>query len=98
MVGLKLSWNLRTRMPTRFAARKCPSSCTNTSTPSTNTNDRTYVAYVSTKPSDLQFYPAGQLQRILTGPLIHFAHTCKRVDLDRHVRVHRVFDDTRDRR
>ena len=37
--GLNPSWNVSTRTPRRWAARKWPSSCTNTSTPRTNAND-----------------------------------------------------------
>ena len=54
-------------MPTRLAARKWPSSWTNTSTPSTKTNARTCQSRHGT--SDLQFYPAGDLRRILARPL-----------------------------
>ncbi len=48
--------------------------------------------------SDLQFYPAGQLLRILAGPLIHIAHACKRRHLSRLMRIHRLLDDMRNRR
>src|SRR3954467_5257419 len=90
MVGLKPSWNFRTLIPTRLAARKCPSSCTKISTPSTNAKDRSVV-----KPgtSDLQFYPAGDLQRIVPRPFVDGAHFCQRLHLERKMSVHRAFDD-----
>src|SRR5207249_5998263 len=94
-VGLKPSWNLRTRMPTRLEARKCPSSCTNTSTPSTKAND---TRVISTKSSDLQFYPARRLGGIVMRPLVDGAHFCQRVDLARPVRIHRPLDHHWNRR
>src|SRR5947208_14189607 len=94
-VGLKPSWNLSTRMPTRLAARKCPSSCTNTSTPSTNANDRIVI---NRRTSDLQFYPARQLERTLARPLIDCTDLLERRHLDRQMRIHRSLDDLRNRR
>src|SRR2546422_4646547 len=88
-VGLKPSWNLSTRMPTRLAARKCPSSCTNTSTPSTKANARSVVKLVT---SDLQFYPAGDLLSALTSPAIHGADSPQRGYLCRSMRRHRALD------
>src|SRR2546425_5659509 len=94
-VGLKPSWNLSTRMPTRFAARKCPSSCTNTSTPSTNANDKTVI---NPDPSDLQFYPARHLESTLARPVVHRSHLRQRRHLRRTMRVHGPFDDEGNRR
>src|SRR3989442_3733315 len=91
MVGLKPSWNFRTRMPTRLAARKWPSSWTKTSTPSTKTNARMVIT------SDLQFYRAGDLLRILAGPGVHSAHRRQGRNLFRSMRLHRLLDDVRDR-
>src|SRR5260221_3675857 len=90
MVGLNPSWNLSTRMPTRFAARKWPSSCTKTSTPRTIRNARTVVTRLA---SDFQLYPARGLQRILAGPLVHRANGGERRHLCRNVGVHGLFDD-----
>src|SRR5439155_8522463 len=94
-VGLNPSWNFRTRMPTRFAARKCPSSCTNTSTPSTNANDRMVI---NLRPSDLQFYPARHVQRALARPLIDCTDLLECCHLGRRMRIHRPLDDLRNRR
>src|SRR5438034_11477624 len=91
-VGLNPSWNLSTRMPTRFAARKCPSSWTNTRTPRTNANDKTVI---KPGPSDLQFYPARHLESILTRPVVHRAHLRQRGHLRRPMRVHGPVDDDR---
>src|SRR5438094_5658058 len=82
-------------MPTRFAARKCPSSWTNTRTPSTNANDKTVI---KAGPSDFQFYPARHLERILARPVVHRAHLCQSGHLRRTMRVHGPFDDDRNRR
>src|SRR4249919_2901654 len=96
IVGLNPSWNLRTRMPTRFAARKWPSSCTNTSTPSTNRNEITVVTTGAS--SGFQLYPAGCFPRKLPGPLVHGAHGGDRGHLGRRVRIHGALDDLGDRR
>src|SRR5436853_2149233 len=93
-VGLNPSWNLSTRMPTRLAARKCPSSCTNTSTPSTNANERIVI---NRRTSDLQFYPARQLERTLARPLIDCTDLLECCHLDRRMRIHRLLDDLRNR-
>src|SRR2546427_3005431 len=82
-------------MPTRLAARKCPSSCTNTSTPSTNANDRIVI---NRRTSDLQFYPARQLERTLARPLIDCTDLLESCHLDRRMRIHRLLDDLRNRR
>src|SRR5437773_865310 len=99
-------------MPTRFAARKWPSSWTNTSTPSTNANESGICSHCGSRSSsaiakaegvtnaatsDLQFYRARDLERILTGPLVNLAHGCKRRHLFRPMRRHRGFDDVRNR-
>src|SRR6185295_10409334 len=110
MVGLKPSWNFRTRIPTRLAARKWPSSWTKTSTPSTNTNasgicihcgsrsSRTSAnGVIKTATSDFQFYCAGDLLRILACPPVNSAHGCKRRHLFRPMDRHRLFDDVGDR-
>src|SRR2546426_8025895 len=81
-------------MPTRFTARKCPSSWTNTRTPRTKANDKTVI---KPGPSDLQFYPARHLERILTRPVVHRAHLRQRGHLRRPMRVHGPFDDDRNR-
>src|SRR6266446_7392082 len=94
IVGLNPSWNFNTLMPTRLAARKWPSSCTNTSTPSTNANDRS----VSTsETSDLQFYAPGDFLRILTRPAIDGMHLGQRRHFGRLMGLHRALDDVRDR-
>src|SRR3974390_385913 len=85
-------------MPTYFAARKWPSSCTNTSTPSTNANDRSVTNALSSLSSDLQFYPADDGLRLLAGPSVHASHFCNGARLDRRVQFQRAFDDVRDRR
>src|SRR2546428_243458 len=82
-------------MPTRFAARKCPSSWTNTRTPRTNANDKTVI---KPGPSDLQFYPARHLERILTRPVVHRADLRQSGHLRGTMRVHGPFDDDRNRR
>src|SRR5260370_11508670 len=94
IVGLKRSWNFSTRMPTRLAARKCPSSWTNTRTPSTNANDKTVIKPLT---SDLQFYPASYLESMLAGPHVHGAHFGECRHRRRPVSVHRALDDMRDR-
>ena len=71
IVGLNPSWNFSTRIPTRLAARKWPSSWMNTFTPSTKMNAR---AVITLRTSSFQLYPAGRLQRILAGPLVHRAN------------------------
>src|SRR5438093_6308569 len=81
-------------MPTRFAARKCPSSWTNTRTPRTNANDKTVI---KPGPSDLQFYPARHLERILTRPVVHRAHLRQSGHFRRPMRAPGPFDDDRDR-
>src|SRR5206468_11147426 len=95
MVGLNPSWNLSTRMPTRFAARKWPSSCTNTSTPRTKANARRVV---NPGTSDFQFYRARDLLRIIARPAIERAYLVEPAHLCRLVRIHRGFDDSWNRR
>src|SRR3989442_3549582 len=82
-------------MPTRLAARKCPSSCTNTSTPSTNGNERIVI---NRRTSDLQFYPSRQLERTLARPLIDCTDLLERCHLDRRMHIHCSLDDLRNRR
>src|SRR5579863_8181816 len=94
IVGLNPSWNFSTLMPTRLAARKWPSSCTNTSTPSTNANDRSVV---NCETSDLQFYPAGDFLRIFARPAIDGPDLDQRRHLGRLMGFHRSLDDLRDR-
>src|SRR5260221_8403338 len=94
IVGLKPSWKRRTRMPTRLAARKWPSSCTNTSTPRTNANERIVV---NPESSDFQFYPSGRLLGILASPAIDRPDRRQRPDLFRPVRVERQCNDVRNR-
>src|SRR6202158_1411623 len=94
IVGLKPSWNFNTLMPTRLAARKWPSSCTNTSTPSTNANDKS-VCTCGT--SDLQFYPPSDFQRILARPAIDGMHLDQRRHFGHLMGLHRALDDVRDR-
>src|ERR1019366_10006351 len=84
-------------MPTRLAARKCPSSCTKTSTPSTNANDTTVITVFKTESSDLQFYPARHLASIVARPCVHRAYFGQRRHLGRDVRVHRALDHQGDR-
>src|SRR5438045_2161199 len=93
IVGLNPSWNLRTRMPTRLAARKCPSSCTKTSTPSTNANDR--MVMINRRPSDLQFYRARYLERTLARPTIDCTDLLECRHLGRRMRIHRALDHLR---
>src|SRR3954466_6408450 len=83
-------------MPTRLAARKCPSSWTKTRTPSTKANDRTVM--INPRPSDLQFYPARDLERTLAGPAIDCTDLLERRHLGRRMHVHRPLDDLRNRR
>src|SRR6267378_3262610 len=100
-------------MPTRLAARKWPSSWTNTSTPSTNPNASGICIHVGSRSSrtnakpesvikaatsDFQFYCAGDLLRILTGPAVYGAHRRERRYLFRSMRLHRLLDDVRDRK
>ena len=47
-------------MPTRLAARKWPSSCTNTSTPSTNANASRVVIRLVQRPQTSSILPRGQ--------------------------------------
>src|ERR1700681_3800785 len=77
-------------MPTRFAARKWPSSCTKTSTPRTNANARIVVKPTS---SDLQFYSASDLLRTSAGPSVHGPHRGEGRHLSRLMRVHGALDD-----
>src|SRR5258705_6313792 len=94
IVGLNPSWNFSTRMPTRLAGRKCPSSCTNTSTPSTNANE---TRVVSTETSDFQFYPACNLERTLAGLAIDRPHRGERRHLGGAMGFERSLDDLRNR-
>src|SRR5579862_1725175 len=94
IVGLKPSWNFSTRMPTRLAARKWPSSCTNTSTPRTKANDKIVMI---TGTSDLQFYPAGDIQRIVARPLVGRADIGQGGHRPGVVGIHRALDDLWDR-
>ena len=80
-------------MPTRLAARKWPSSWTNTSTPSTNTNARSVDH--ATEPQTFNSTPRADLLRILAGPLVDSANRAKRRHLGRAMRVHRPLDDLR---
>src|SRR5690348_2165095 len=81
-------------MPIHLAARKCPSSCTKTSTPSTKTNDKTVIKPAT---SDLQFYRARHLERIRARTLVGRAHLRQRRHLGRFMRVHGPLDDLRNR-
>src|SRR5579864_4472878 len=94
IVGLKPSWNFSTLMPTRLAARKWPSSCTNTSTPSTNANDSNVV---TCETSDLQFYPAGDFLGVLTRPAVDGTHLGQGCHLGGLMGLHRPLDDVGDR-
>src|SRR6266571_635003 len=96
IVGLNPSWNLRTRMPTRLAARKCPSSCTKTSTPSTNAKESNVI---NKKTSDPQFYLdlAGDLPRILASPLVCRPDGAKSGHFCRPMHIHGPLDDSGDR-
>src|SRR5262245_4031956 len=80
-------------MPTRLAARKWPSAWTKTRTPRTNAKD---TSVVSNDPSDLQFYPACKLQRMLPGLPIDGPNFGKGRHLDGAVRFHRALDHLRD--
>src|SRR5262249_9771614 len=97
MVGLKPNWNFSTRMPTRLAARKCPSSCTNTSTPRTNTKATIVVSVDKSGPSGIQFYRVGRLFGMLARPSIHCANLCKRAHFHNLVCVHRALNHEGDR-
>src|ERR1700687_5740498 len=94
IVGLKPSWNFNTLMPTRLAARKWPSSCTNTSTPSTNANDNSVC---TCETSALQFYPPGDFLRVLARPEIDGMHLDQRRHFGHLMGLHRALDDVRDR-
>src|SRR5262245_12365089 len=94
MVGLKPSWNFSTRMPTRLAARKWPSSWTNTSTPSTKANDKSVV---KPRTSHLQLYPARHFTRETARPFVNGTHLLQSADLGRIVSVERRFDNVRNR-
>src|SRR5260221_5365096 len=94
IVGLKPSWNFNTLMPTRLAARKWPSSCTNTSTPSTNANDRSVC---TCETSDLQFYPPSDFLRILACPAIDGMYLDQRRHFGHLMGFHGALDDVRDR-
>src|SRR5437868_5914231 len=98
IVGLKPSWNFSTRMPTRLAARKCPSSCTKTRTPSTKANARIVCMVANQQTSDFQFYPACNIERTFAGPPVHAPHGRERLHLDRPMRVHGSRDHQRDGR
>src|SRR3954468_22353274 len=94
-VGLNPSWNFSTLMPMRLAARKCPSSCTKTSTPSTNANDRTVINEPATETSDLQLYPASDIVRVPSSPRVDDPDLRQSAHLCRLVRVHRPLDHLR---
>src|SRR6266542_4495782 len=92
IVGLNPSWNFRTRIPIRLAARKWPSSCTNTRTPKTKANDKSVV---KTQPSDFQLYPACEIPRKIARPLIDFPDRLQTLHLNRRMRIHRRLDNLR---
>src|SRR3954451_9233268 len=99
-VGLNPSWNFSTLMPMRLAARKCPSSCTKTSTPSTNAKDSRVINEPDTETSDLQtsdlqLYPAGGVVCVLSSPRVHGPDLRQSAHLCRLVRIHRPLDDLR---
>src|SRR5215467_7804922 len=81
-------------MPTRFAARKWPSSWTNTRTPSTNANDRIVITSGS---SDLQFYPARLVHGTAARPFVDLADLSQRRHRRRAMRLHHALDDARNR-
>src|SRR5215203_5124997 len=100
-VGLKPSWNFNTLIPIRLAAMKWPSSCTKTSTPSTNANDRMVISEPDTNTSDFQLYPADDLTSVIAGPLVNRSHLRKGAYLCRPMRIHGALDyagDARERK
>src|SRR6186997_2073199 len=94
IVGLKPSWNFSTRMPTRLAARKCPSSCTNTRTPRTKPNERRVINVPDTnRTSDLQLYSVGNRLCTVPGGAIDLSDRVNRCHIRWLMRVHRFLDD-----
>src|SRR4051794_40987319 len=79
-------------MPTRLAARKWPSSWTNTSTPRTNANDRSVI---KTAALCLQFYRACDFVGLGACPPVDRPNLCQRIHLSRAVRIHAGANDLR---
>src|SRR5262249_31445078 len=81
-------------MPTRLAARKCPSSCTNTRTPRTKPNESRVINVPDTyKTSDFQFYRAGNRLCTLPGRAIDLPHLLDGSHFRRLMGAHRLLDD-----
>src|SRR6185437_2301970 len=108
--GPKPSEKVSTRTPMRRAIRKCPSSCTNTRTPSTNAKASRVTTDGSSSstpgrhkgrplqtPETRRFHRELRQQVAGTGarPVVDGAHLRERPDSERLVRSHRFADQFR---
>src|SRR5262245_30293990 len=81
-------------MPTRVAAGKCASACTNTRTPRTKPNESTVSNVPDTsRTSDLQFYNARNRLCTVPGDSVDISNFTDGRHVRWLMRVHRLLDD-----